>query len=152
MRITSFVFVIILLSACRQGGQANETATDTLLPKTDTIVGRKTITNEIAGAAYRKRAIGYFVITNSDTSAFTCILEESKVGGKVAMDLYFKQATTTYSQRMTELRTILREARKDFALDLLHALSPSRLIFNGDMLRRHQPVSCERFARTRAAG
>ena len=44
----------------------------------DTIIGEKSITNEIAGSAYRKRATGYFVIVNNDTSDFMPIFTESK--------------------------------------------------------------------------
>ena len=62
---------------------------DKSVATSDTIVGRKTITDEIAGAAYRKRAIGYFVIVNLDTSVLTCIFSESKAGGKISMDMRF---------------------------------------------------------------
>lgn len=63
----------------------------------DTIVGSKTITDEIAGSAYGKRAIGYFVIIDKDTSDYTCIFTESKGDGKVGIDLnikYFKADMT----------------------------------------------------------
>jgi len=101
----------------------------------DTIVGSKTITDEIAGSAYRKRAIGYFVVTDSDTSKFTCIFVESKDGGKVHIDLNipYSKNTMTYNQRIRELRLILPIAFKDFNLDSLSSIYLGRLVQNGDI-------------------
>ena len=71
MRIKmTFVFLTILSLACSQNGQSDSFK----VVATDTIIGSKYIKDEIAGSAYRKRAIGYFVIIGKDTSDFTCIL------------------------------------------------------------------------------
>lgn len=127
------ILICVLLS-CRQNQSDKTVLTDDKSVVTlDTIVGRKTITDEIAGAVYRKRAIGYFVIVNSDTSVFTCIFSESKASEKVSMDMRFPRASMTYRQRMTELRTILPEAAKDFKLDSLKSIYLGRLVKNGDI-------------------
>jgi len=101
----------------------------------DTIVGSKTITDEIAGSAYRKRAIGYFVIINKDTSDYTCILTESKDGGNVGIDLHipYLKASMSYSQRLAELKILLPSAAKDFNFDSLRGISFGRLVLSGDL-------------------
>ncbi len=98
-------------------------------------VGRKNIQDEIAGSIYRKRAIGYFTITEKDTSKYMCIFSESKLGGKVSMDLNipFYKNNMTYNERLNELRKILPEAAKDFNFDSLQYLDAGRLIESGDL-------------------
>lgn len=136
-RIGAFRLLLILicvLLSCRQNRSDETSLTDNKSVVTpDTIVGRKIVTDEIAGAAYRKRAIGYFVIVNADTSVFTCVFSESKAGEKVSMDMRFPRASMTYRQRMTELRTILPEAAKDFKLESLKSIYLGRLVSNGDI-------------------
>ncbi len=98
-------------------------------------VGRKEIHDEIAGSNYRKRAIGYFTITETDTSKYMCIFSESKVGGEVSMDLnipHYKN-NMTYKDRLNELKKILPEAKKDFNFDSLNYLLAGRLIESGDL-------------------
>jgi hypothetical protein len=101
----------------------------------DTIVGSKTITDEIAGSAYRKRATGYFVIIGKDTSDYTCILTESKDGGKVSIDLNipYSKAEIPYRKRLEELKTILPKAATDYNFDSLASISLGRLILSGDL-------------------
>lgn len=130
----SFVFLICALLSCRQNHNDKTILTDDkFVVAHDTIVGRKIITDEISGAPYRKRAIGYFLIVNSDTSVFTCIFSESKAGQKVSMDVRFPGASMSYRQRMTELGIILPEAAKDFNLDSLKSIYLGRLVTNGDI-------------------
>lgn len=130
----TFGLLLPVISACSHSGGDSTTVKENQLGLTaDTLVGRKTITDEIAGSAYRKRATGYFLVINSDTSDFVCIFAESKDGGKVSMDIRFEKRTMTYRQRMTELKRILPEVGKDFELDSLRSLYLGRLVFNGDI-------------------
>jgi len=133
---STFGLLILLLIACnghRQNGASptvNKTkASDSL------IVGSKIIADEIAGSAFRKRAIGYFVIIDNDTSDFTCIFYESKVGGNIGIDLNipYMTAAMSYRQRMEELSKILPKAAIDFDFDSLTSISFGRLILSGDL-------------------
>lgn len=83
----------------------------------DTIVASK-IMNHQAGAAYQKRAIGYFVIVGKDTSAFKCIFVELKDSGKVCIDLNIpvNKDGITYRPRMKEIKRILPVAVKPYAI------------------------------------
>ena len=101
----------------------------------DPIVGRKIITNQIAGESYRKRAIGYFVILGKDTSDYTCIFTESNDGGKIGMvlNIPYRKASMTYSQRLDEIRMILPKAAKDFDFASLTSIYFGRLILSGDL-------------------
>ena len=121
--------ILVLLSACAQNG-----LTVSQKHTADTIIGSKYINDKIAGSAYRKRAIGYFVIIDKDTSDYTCIFTESKAG-KVNIDLnipYFKN-TMTYGKRFSELKLILPRASKDFNFDSLNYISYGRLVQSGDL-------------------
>lgn len=86
-RIVLGILLVVLLG-CNDNRQNNTSqATEQMKTPFDTIVGKKVLTDEIAGSAYRKRAIGYFVIVGNDTSDFACIFTESKSDGKVWIDL-----------------------------------------------------------------
>lgn len=129
-------FLLVFLTGCNDNRQNNFVliATDNKIT-IDTIVGSKTINDEIAGSAFRKRAIGYFVIINKDTSDFTCIFTESKKSSEVGIDLnikYFK-ASMTYQKRLDELKIILPKAATDFNFDSLSSISLGRLILSGDL-------------------
>ncbi|MCR6639662.1 MAG: hypothetical protein NVV82_11945 [Sporocytophaga sp.] len=134
-RIVLGILLVVLLG-CNDNRQNNTSqATEQMKTPFDTIVGKKVLTDEIAGSAYRKRAIGYFVIVGNDTSDFACIFTESKSDGKVWIDLnipYFKK-TMTYSQRLKELKMILPKAALDFNFDSLTGISYGRLILSGDL-------------------
>ncbi|MET4084015.1 hypothetical protein ABIB40_003988 [Pedobacter sp. UYP30] len=130
------VLFIVLLTACNDNRQ-NRFAQKLIENKViiDTIVGSKTITDELAGSAFRKRAIGYFVIIDRDTSDYSCIFTEAKDGGNVEINLnasYLKPAIS-YKKRLAELRIILPNAAKDFNFDLLTGISFGRLISSGDL-------------------
>jgi hypothetical protein len=128
--------LLLLLTACSNGGQVNSTTTpETTNLTNDTVIGSKTITNEIAGSAYRRRAIGYFVIIGKDTSDYTCIFTESKDGGKVGIDLNipYSKAAMTYRQRLEELKIVLPKAATDFDFDSLTGISFGRLVLSGDL-------------------
>ena len=128
--------LVVLLASCndnRQNSFAQTTAENKVT--VDTIIGSKAITDEIAGSAYRKRATGYFVIIDNDTSDYTCIFSESKDGGKVSisLDIRYSKATMTYRQRLEELKIILPKAAKDYNFDSLSSISFGRLILSGDL-------------------
>lgn len=129
----SSVLILALLS-CSPDRHSNAIAIENESAlASDTIVGRKAITNEIPGAAYRRRSIGYFVIVNSDTSVLTCIFSESKTGESLFMDILYPRRSLSYHQRMTELKKILPEAAKNFKLDSLRTIYLGRLVTNGDI-------------------
>ena len=129
---TTYGLLIILLWGCNDN-QQKSFAQSTVFskPHVDTIVGSKTITNEIPGSAYRKKAIGYFVIIGNDT----CIFTESKDDNKVGIDLNIKylKASMTYRQRLKELKIILPKAATDFNFDSLTGIGFGRLILSGDL-------------------
>ncbi len=128
--------LVIIFTSCSNNQQDYFAQTTTENKVTiDTIVSSKTITDEIAGSAYRKRATGYFVIFDKDTSDYICIFTESKDGGKVSIDLNipYSKATMTYRQRLEELKIILPKAAKDYNFDSLSSISFGRLILSGDL-------------------
>jgi hypothetical protein len=126
----------VFLTACN-GSQQKSPTQNTTENKVmvDTIVGSKIITDEIPGSAYHKRAIGYFVIIDKDTSDYTCIFTESKDGNKVRIDLNarYSKAEMTYAQRLEELKIILPKAATDFNFDSLTSVNFGRLILHGDL-------------------
>ena len=126
----TFGLLIFLLCACSK--REPETYSKSAR---DLVIGSKIIKDELAGSSYRKRAIGYFAVTNKDTSDFICIFTESKVGGKVGIDLnipYLKN-TVTHAQRFNELKWILERASEDFNFDSLSYISFGRLVQSGDL-------------------
>jgi hypothetical protein len=133
--IINIGLLLLLLTVCSNGGKVYSTTTNEKTNLTnDTLIGSKTIT-DIEGAAYRKRATGYFVIYDKDTSDFTCIFVELKDSGKVVIDLnlpYFKDGIP-YRQRMNELQKILHVAKKEFNFDSLRSIYLGRLVQNGDI-------------------
>lgn len=132
----TFGLLAVFLTSCNVSRQDSFAQTTTENKVTiDTIVGSKTITNEIAGSAYRKKTIGYFVIVGKDTSDYTCIFTESKDGGKVSIDLNipYSKAAMTYRQRFAELKLILPKATTDFNFDSLTSINFGRLVLSGDL-------------------
>jgi hypothetical protein len=128
--------LILLLTACNQNRNGVISQTGNQKQTTvDTIMGKKLMTNDVAGSLYLKRAVGYSVIVGKDTSDFTCIFSESKDGGKVEINLNisYTKITMTYRQRMDELAKILPLAVKDFNFDSLTTIDYGRLILSGDL-------------------
>lgn len=128
--------LVILLASCNDNRQNSfgQTTIDNKLI-VDTIVGSKTITDEIAGSAYRKRAIAYFVIIDKDTSDYSCIFAESKDGGKVSINLNipYSKASMTYRKRLEELKIIMPKSATDFNFDSLTGIYFGRLVLSGDL-------------------
>jgi hypothetical protein len=132
----TFGLLIFLVFACSGHRQNSDSQTITKIKTSDSLkVGSKIITDEIAGSAFRTKAIGYFVICDKDTSDFTCVFYESKDGGKVGIDLNipYLKASMAYRKRMDELETILPKAAKDFDFDSLTSIRFGRLILSGDL-------------------
>jgi len=131
-----FLLFVVFYSCLNQTEQKKKIENEIKIEKfSDTIIGKKNITNEIAGSAYRKRATGYFVIVKKDTSGFMPIFSESKDNGRIGISqkLPYSNETETYFQRLSELKLILPEAAKEFNFDSLSNMSIGRLILSGDL-------------------
>ena len=105
----------LLLFSCSEGGRDNSLQQPKVNDLTiDTLVYSRSITNELAGSAYREKAIGYSVIAGKDTSDFTCFVYKFKdsVSGTVGMSFRFEKATVSYEQRLQELQLILQKHQK----------------------------------------
>jgi len=131
------IFSLIIFCSCsnKNGQKGNEKTKIKIDQNTQTTIGKKNITNEIAGSAYRKRATGYFVISKSDTSGFMPIFYESQDNGKIGINLNlpYSNNTETYNQRLSEIKLILPKAFEEYNPDSLNGLSIGRLILTGDL-------------------
>jgi hypothetical protein len=128
--ISAFVLLVV---ACNEPKTVtNQKDTQPTVETIDTIVGKRIITNEIAGANYRKRATRYYLIVNNDTSDFVSIFSESNEE-KVTISFFLDKGTKTHAQRMTELKAILPTASTEFDLDSLSSIEIGRLISHGDL-------------------
>lgn len=94
----------------------------------DTLVWTKIMTEELPGSAFRKRAIGYYLVVGKDTSSFTTIISESQ---DQELTLIFKtndqKALSSHEQRLKELELSLKRASEDFILDSLKSIEFGRL-------------------------
>ncbi len=126
--------LLLLMFACNEP-QTNTSQNNAqpAITTIDTLVGRRIITNEIAGANYRKRAIGYYLIVNNDTSDFVSIFSESN-DGKVSISFFLDESSKTYATRMAELDAILPTAFTEFEFDSLSSIEMGRLISHGDLV------------------
>jgi len=136
MKKLVFLLVLPVITACCDAPQSfrqESPIVDSV--KVDTSIGRKEITDEIAGSAYRKRATAYFVIAGKDTSKYSCIFSESKDDGRVSLDLHipYSNSGLNYREREKEIKLLLPEAAKDFRFDSLYTVSFGRLLLSGDL-------------------
>lgn len=129
----SLLLLTLLTFSCSDGTHKPQNAIERLPNKVDTLIGSKKITNEIAGAAFRKRAESYFLVINRDTSDFQPVFVEFNEGNKVGISLSYNKGTLSYRQRLIELKRILPVAAKDFNLDSLRSITLGRLILSGDL-------------------
>lgn len=123
-------------NACTsQSGEKQKEEETKVIPLAEEMIGKKMITNEMAGSAYRKRAIQYFAMAGRDTSGFRPIFTESSENGSIGINLNlpYTNKTETYAQRLNELKLILPKANEDFNLDSLYGMSVGRLILTGDL-------------------
>jgi len=132
------ILPVSVLCACSnpQGRDASTDKALQIISLTDTVVGSKIITDEMSGSAFRKKATSYFMIYPDDTSGFMPVFSESKDDkGAVSLDMNIPYANDniTYSRRIRELKTIVKEAAKEYNLDSLKTVSLGRLILTGDL-------------------
>jgi hypothetical protein len=113
--------------ACRWSGTV-------LIP--DTSIGKKDLTTEIAGSAFRKRATGYFLVIGKDTSDYMVVFSENKDDGKVMIDARYDRYNKKgklFKTRLTEFKKILRLAQQNYNLDSLSGIGIGRLVSTGDL-------------------
>lgn len=121
------------LNRCGQKHKIQNNAEKINLP--DTIIATNNVIQIIAGSAYLKKAVCYFVIVDQDTSGFRPIFIESKDNGGVRIDLNlpYSNKSETYPERINQLKLILKKAEKEFNFDSLSSMSVGRLILTGDL-------------------
>jgi len=136
MKFLVIVFAFAIFSSCsNQSGKKQKNEEKIIIPLSEAAIGKKIITNEMAGSAYRKRAIQYFAMAGQDTSGFRPIFTESSENGAIGINLNlpYTNKTETYARRLNELKLILPKAGEDFNLDSLYGMSVGRLIQTGDL-------------------
>jgi hypothetical protein len=133
---TAVVGFVLLTGGCQQR-EREKSSGEHAGVLTDTIVGTKRITNEVAGMNYRKRAKAYFIIAGADTSDFQCIFLQAKNDGRVSIDIRYRKHLS-YDQQQALLAKILPFAMRDFNVDpdSLNTIFVSRLITSGDLAVR----------------
>jgi hypothetical protein len=110
LKLLLFGLMLLLLFACNEPQtNTNQDKVQPAITTIDTLIGKRIITNEIAGTNYRKKATGYYLIVNNDTSDFVSIFSES-IDGKVSISFFLDEASKTYATRMAELDAILPTA------------------------------------------
>jgi hypothetical protein len=136
MRSLGWFFSIIMAccAGCRQSG-GHYTKLDSLAMDNDqdTVVLRAEISNELAGATYRTRALSYSIVANNDTSTIGYIFTQSKEAGRVTIHFPHIDGGKSYREKLSELEKILPYAAKDFRMDSLSSISLGRLVDNGDI-------------------
>ncbi len=103
----------------------------------DTLIITKSITNEIPGSAYRKRANLYQMVNKNDTSKFSIILLESNKNefdndGSVHLNIRFDK-TKSFKEQKAELSLLLKYASKDYRLDSLKGIFALNMLSLGDL-------------------
>lgn len=129
----------ILLIACNSNEEKTDepkiTTTETTVEKTsDTIIQTRTLTTEIAGSEFRKRATAYRCIIKNDTSRYCCFFTESKQGAvTLELNISSAQAGISYKQMLAHVRAILPKASGEYNFDSLNTVSFGRLVLSGDL-------------------
>jgi len=129
------ILMMFTVFACSNERDNKTVFSSTKNARTDTIVVKSAITDEIAGSAYRKRADSYFVLIGADTSSFKPVFSEASESGTVSMNLNipYSKATVSYERRLFELKQILERVTQDYSIDSLKSISYGRLILSGDL-------------------
>ena len=130
-KIIALPLLAIALISCNDIAQKKPIGQTT--KKDSSIVGKKIVSEE-AGSLYRKKALGYFVITKKDTAGYTYLFTELN-GGGVTLDFNTNRPalSMSYADKLRALKIILPEAAKDFNLDSLQGINFGRLVSNGDL-------------------
>lgn len=128
---------VICLLGCTDTHSNKQTATKDKQITPDTIIGQKTLTDEMAGSAYRSRGTYYFVVAGGDTSEFQPAFLQSAGDSSVAISLNMPyKKMMSYAQRMHQLRLILPVASRDYDMASLRYIGLGRLIQHGDLAIR----------------
>ncbi len=119
------LFLLLLLSGCNNLKPTESTKEDQ--PTVGSIV-------DIIMAEVGRKSIGYFIITDGDTSDINFIFSEEKDGKAVFMSFSEPEpSTVTYRQKLEQLKQVLPEAAKDFRIDSLNGALIRTLASNGDI-------------------
>lgn len=121
--------LLLLSTSCIPHEQSN-TASQTI--ELDTLVAKIDMNDILSGSAYRKRATGYYLIINGDSSIYLPTLTESKEG-KLSLMLGL-QPKHTYQQQLDQLALILPYAAKEYNFDSLNGIYVGRLVQTGNLV------------------
>ncbi len=137
MKILFFVGLsAAIICSCLNGN--NKNIRNTKVQKTnigsDSVIGKRDISREVAGSNYIHSATEYFVVAANDTSTFRPVFVKWKQNGEITIDLNlpYTRKTETWSQRIQELKVILKKAETDYRMDSLRNIDVGRLILTGD--------------------
>jgi hypothetical protein len=105
---------------------SDDTKQTAKLALSDTTVGKIIVTknNDTIGEAI------YFLVYNNGTSTLRCHFSQNSKGVEVNI---YDDNDLSYREEKSELKLILREASKDFRLDLLNKIWDVPLIVTGDL-------------------
>lgn len=120
--------IFLILLAC----QAKEkVSSDPQILEPDTVIVKIDLNEELAGSAYRKRATGYFLMVDDDSSLYVPAFAESKEGRvSLMLGLY---PLLTYQEQLEQLRALLPSAVKEYNFDSLGGVYVGRLVQTGDL-------------------
>lgn len=121
------LFIVFL--ACQP---KEKPASDPKTYKSDTVVVTVDMNETLAGSAYRKRATGYFLMINNDSSIYMPSFTESNEG-KVSLMLGL-HPLLTYQEQMEQLHVLLPAAAKTYNFDSLNGIYLGRLVQTGDLV------------------
>lgn len=129
-----FGLTISLLLALISCEQKNTSSGDNAVHINNSVVVSQDLNGNVTGWNYLRRAKGYFIVENGDTSSIVFEFSEPKRNNKV--NIYFAEGEwipITYRKKLEQLRQVLPEAAKDFKLDSLGVISIRTLCSNGDI-------------------
>lgn len=112
--ITILIGWLTISSCANENNRTVKVPTKTSI---DTTIYRKTITKELPGGAYRKRATSYSLIIDKDTSHLECYFEEYN-NGKVGFQISFAD-NKKYATQFIELESLIKAASTEYNMDSL---------------------------------
>lgn len=84
MNSLQYIQIIVFLLSCGSNGDTGQPKMSASLKRgADTSIGVSIVPIEISGPQYLKKE--YYVVVNTDTSSFSCIISKNKVSGKLTM-------------------------------------------------------------------
>jgi len=120
---------LILLCACQPNNKPQSSYQSS---PPDVQVLRFDVNEELAGSAYRKRATGYLMVTEGDSSLFFPAFTEAKDDGRISLILGL-HPSISYADQMKQLHFLLPYVAKDYNFDSLSGVFVGRLIQTGDL-------------------